>query len=124
MSLSGKVALITGGTKGIGAAIASKFVAEGAYVVVNYSSDSAAAEKLVKELGGSKKVLAIQGDTSKIADIEKVVKGAVEQFGKIDIVIANAGIMSMLDLASLTEEGYQRVMDINVKSPVFLVQVR
>ena len=124
MSLSGKVALITGGTKGIGAAIATKLVAQGASVVVNYGSDSAAAEKLVKELGGSKKALAIQGDASKLPDIEKVVKGTVDAFGKIDILILNAGIMPMHDLEHMTEADYQRVMDINVKGPIFLTQVR
>lgn len=74
MALAGKVALITGGTKGIGAAIATKFIAQGASVVVNYGSDSSAAETLVSKLGGPKKVLAIQGDTSKVVEIEKVVK--------------------------------------------------
>lgn len=123
MSLSGKVALITGGTKGIGAAIASKFVAEGASVVLNYGSDSATADQLVKELGGSKKAIAIQGDASKVPDIEKIVKGAVDAFGKIDVLILNAGIMPMHDLEHLTEDNYQRVMDVNVKGPIFLAQV-
>jgi 3-oxoacyl-[acyl-carrier protein] reductase len=122
MSLPGKVAIITGGTKGIGAAIATKFVKEGASVVVNYGSDSAAAEALVKELG-SDHALAVQGDASKVAEIEKIVKSTVDKFGKIDVLIANAGTMPMIDLEHLTEETYQRVIDINLKGPIFLAQV-
>lgn len=122
MSLSGKIALITGGTKGIGKACALKFVAEGAIVVVNYGHDAAAAEALVKEVG-SDKVLAVQGDAGKISDIEKIVAAAVEKFGKLDIVMANAGVMPMKDLEHLTEEDYGRVMTLNVKGPLFLAQV-
>jgi len=121
MSLAGKVALITGGTKGIGAAIAAKFVKEGASVVVNYGRDSAAADALVSKLG-DKQVLAVQGDQSKIADLEKMVKATVDKFGKIDVLIPNAGTMPMMDLEHLTEEGWQRIMDVNAKGPIFLAQ--
>lgn len=122
MSLVGKVALITGGTKGIGAAIAAKFVKEGASVVVNYGSDTAAAEHLVKEIG-TDRLLAVQGDTSKVPELEKIVKSTVDKFGKIDVLIPNAGTMPMVDLEHLTEESYQRVMDVNLKGPIFLAQV-
>lgn len=122
MSLSGKVALITGGTKGIGKATALKFVAKGAVVVVNYGRDAAAAKALVKEVG-SDKALEIQGDAGKISDIEKIVAAAVEKFGKLDIVMANAGVMPMRDLEHITEEYYERVMTLNVKGPLFLAQV-
>lgn len=122
MSLAGKVALITGGTKGIGAAIATKFVREGASVVVNYGSDSSAADKFVDGLG-SDKVLAIQGDTSMVPELEKIVNAAVDKFGKIDVLIPNAGTMPMIDLEHLTEESYQRIMDVNLKGPIFLAQV-
>lgn len=122
MSLTGKVALITGGTKGIGKATALKFISEGASVVVNYGRDSAAAEAFVQE-AGSDKALAVQGDAGKISDIEMIVALTVEKFGKIDIVMANAGIMPMKDLAHLTEEDYEKVMTLNVKGPLFLAQV-
>jgi len=121
MSLTGKVALITGGTKGIGKATALKFISEGASVVVNYGRDAAAAEALVKEVG-SDKALAVQGDAGKISDIEKIVAAAVEKFGKLDIVMANAGVMPMKDLEHITEEDYERVMTLNVKGPLFLAQ--
>jgi NAD(P)-dependent dehydrogenase (short-subunit alcohol dehydrogenase family) len=122
MSLTGKVALITGGTKGIGKATALKLVSEGASVVVNYGRDAAAAEALVKEVG-SDKALAVQGDAGKISDIEKIVAAAVEKFGKLDIVMANAGVMPMKDLDHITEEDYEKVMTLNVKGPLFLAQV-
>lgn len=122
MSLTGKVALITGGTKGIGAAIAAKFVKEGASVVVNYGRDSAAADAIVAKLGADK-VLAVQGDQSVVADLEKIVKATVDKFGKIDVLIPNAGVMPMMDLEHLTEESWTRVMDVNAKGPIFLAQV-
>ncbi|TLD36005.1 Versicolorin reductase 1 [Venturia nashicola] len=121
MSLSGKVALITGGTKGIGKATAQKFIVEGASVVVNYGRDAAAAEALVQEVG-SDRFLAVQGDAGKISDIEKIVAAAVKKFGKLDIVMANAGVMPMKDLEHITEEDYERVMTLNVKGPLFLAQ--
>lgn len=122
MSLTGKIALITGGTKGIGKATALKFVREGASVVINYGRDAAAAEALVKEIG-SDKALAVQGDAGKISDIERIVAAAVEKFGKLDIVMANAGTMPMKDLEHITEDDYERVMTLNVKGPLFLAQV-
>ncbi|TID23322.1 Versicolorin reductase 1 [Venturia nashicola] len=121
MSLSGKVALITGGTKGIGKATAQKFIVEGASVVVNYGRDAAAAEALVQEVG-SDRFLAVQGDAGKISDIEKIIAAAVKKFGKLDIVMANAGVMPMKDLEHITEEDYERVMTLNVKGPLFLAQ--
>jgi 3-oxoacyl-[acyl-carrier protein] reductase len=76
----------------------------------------------VKELG-SDHALAVQGDASKVAEIEKIVKSTVDKFGKIDVLIANAGTMPMIDLEHLTEETYQRIIDINLKGPIFLAQV-
>jgi len=121
MSLQDKVALITGGTKGIGRALALKLVSEGASVVVNYGRDSAAAETLVKQIG-TNRALSVQGDAGSISDIEKMVKAAVERFGKIDILIPNAGVMPMRDLEHTTEADYDRVMNTNVKGPYFLAQ--
>ena len=91
MSLQGRVALITGGTKGIGRAVALKLVSEGASVVVNYGRDSATAETLVKQIGADR-ALSVQGDAASISDIENMVKATVKKFGKIDILIPNAGL--------------------------------
>jgi 3-oxoacyl-[acyl-carrier protein] reductase len=88
MSLSGKVILITGASRGIGRATAERVAAEGASVVVNYLSDSKAADEVVAQIG-SDRALAVQADVSKISDIEKLVDAAVAKFGKIDVVIPN-----------------------------------
>ncbi|KAL2161726.1 hypothetical protein VTH06DRAFT_8288 [Thermothelomyces fergusii] len=121
MSLSGKVALITGASKGIGRATAERLAAEGASVVINYLNSREDAEGLVAKIGADR-ALAVQADASKIGDIEKLVAAAVEKFGKIDIVMPNAGIMEMYDLARATEAAFDRHFDLNVKGALFLVQ--
>jgi len=121
MSLSGKVALITGGTKGIGRATALKLASLGASVVVNYSRDRKSAESFISEVGPVRG-LAVQADAGKISDIEHMVKETVEKYGKIDILIPNAGVMFMKDLEHTTEEDYDMVMNLNVKGPFFLAQ--
>lgn len=121
LPLSGKVAIVTGGTKGIGAATARKLVSIGANVVVNYGTDSSAAESLIKELG-SDKALAIQADASSIAGVEMIVNQTIAAHGKIDILIPNAGTLPMADLESTTEEMFDRTYALNVKGPYFLCQ--
>ncbi|KAK3309818.1 uncharacterized protein B0T15DRAFT_506557 [Chaetomium strumarium] len=121
MSLSGKVILITGASRGIGRAIAERVAAEGASVVVNYNSSSKAADEVVSKIGADR-ALAVQADASKISEIEKLVDAAVAKFGKIDVVIPNAAIQDMLDLAHVTEADYDRHFNLNVKGALFLVQ--
>lgn len=120
--LSGKVALITGGSKGIGAATALELASQGAKVVINYSSDQAPADELVEKIGKDN-ALAIKADAGNINAIEGLVKQTIERFGKIDILIPNAGILPMKDVESTTEEDFDRTMNVNVKGPYFLVQV-
>ncbi|KAK4234849.1 hypothetical protein C8A03DRAFT_18320 [Achaetomium macrosporum] len=121
MSLSGKVILITGASRGIGRATAERVAAEGASVVVNYNSDSKAAEEIVSKIGADR-ALAVQADVSQISDIEKLVSATVEKFGKIDVVIPNAAVMDMRDLAHVTEADYDRHFNLNVKGALFLAQ--
>ncbi|KAM0816421.1 hypothetical protein AB5N19_02223 [Seiridium cardinale] len=121
MSLQDKVLIVTGGSKGIGAAIATKAASLGAKVVINYSRDSRPADALVKEIG-SDCALAVQADVSKVSEIEKLVDATVSKFGKIDILVPNAGIMPLQPLAAVTEEIFDRVYDLNVKGPFFLAQ--
>ncbi|KAH6854033.1 hypothetical protein B0I37DRAFT_20874 [Chaetomium sp. MPI-CAGE-AT-0009] len=121
MSLSGKVVLITGASKGIGRATAERVAAEGASVIINYNSDSKAADEVVSQIGADR-ALAVQADASKIADIEKLVAAAVDRFGKIDVVMPNAGLMRMHDLAHTTPTDFEQHFDLNVKGPLFLVQ--
>ncbi|KAF1983039.1 NAD(P)-binding protein [Aulographum hederae CBS 113979] len=118
--LTGKVALITGGSKGIGKAISLRLAASGANIAINYSSDSSAADSLVQEIGSQ--AISIKADAGSIPGIEQMVKETVDKFGKIDILIASAGIMPMMDLAGTTEEAFDRIMNLNVKGSYFLAQ--
>ncbi|KAK6223372.1 putative secondary metabolism biosynthetic enzyme [Pestalotiopsis sp. IQ-011] len=121
MSLQDKVVLVTGGSKGIGRAIAQKAASQGAKVVINYSRDSSPADELVKEIGADR-ALAVQADVSQVAEIEKLVEAAAAKFGRIDVLVPNAGIMPLQPLAAVTEAVYTRVFDLNVKGPLFLAQ--
>ncbi len=123
MSLAGKVALITGASKGIGKATALRLARDGACVVVNYSSDAKSADTLVHAIGVDK-ALAVKADVSKVTEIEKLVKQAIDKFGKIDILIPCAGMLPMSPLESTTEELFDNIFALNVKGPYFLVQVR
>ncbi|KAL1861586.1 hypothetical protein VTK73DRAFT_7009 [Phialemonium thermophilum] len=121
MSLQDKVILITGATKGIGRAIAERVVSEGAIVVANYNSDKKAADEMTQKLGADH-CLTVQADASNLADIDKLVDAAVSRFGRIDVCIANAGLLHMVDLMSTTEADFDRSYAINVKGPYFLAQ--
>lgn len=119
--LSGKVAIVTGGSKGIGAATCVALAKAGAAVVINYSSDETAANELVEKIGGDR-AMAIKGDAGSVEFIEDLVRQTVERFGKIDIVIPNAGILPMSNLETTTEAIFDRCFALNVKGPYFLVQ--
>lgn len=119
--LAGKVALITGASKGIGAATALELATLGAKVVINYSSDSKPAEELVQKIG-SDKAIAIKANAGSVPDIERLVQETVSWGGKIDILIPNAGISIMKTVEQTSEEDFQRTYDLNVKGPYFLVQ--
>jgi 3-oxoacyl-[acyl-carrier protein] reductase len=122
INLTGKVALVTGGSKGIGAATCRALAKAGASVVVNYSSDSSAADSLVNEIG-SKKALAVKADASSVKGAEEMVKATMDRFGQLDIVIANAGVLPMKTVEDTTEKDFDSTFALNVKGPYFLVQV-
>ncbi|KAL8987604.1 MAG: hypothetical protein Q9177_003201 [Variospora cf. flavescens] len=119
--LAGKVALITGGSKGIGKATALRLAKDGASVVINYAADASSAEEVVKAIG-SDRALAVQGNAGDVAEIEKMVKQTVDRFGKIDILIPNAAAATMRDLEHTSEEDFDATMALNVKGPYFLCQ--
>lgn len=122
MSLSGKVIIVTGGSKGIGKAISQRLAQDGASVVINFSHDTSAAEETVKQIG-SEKAYAVQADVGSVSGVEKLVKATVDRFGKVDVVIPNAGIMPMRTVDTTTEADFDRIFALNVKGPYFLVQV-
>jgi 3-oxoacyl-[acyl-carrier protein] reductase len=113
--LTNKVALVTGASKGIGAAIAKSLAAEGASVVVNYASSKEGAEKVVAEITGKGgKALAVQGDFSKQADISKVFAETKKAYGRLDTLVNNAGVYEFLPLEQVTEESFHTTFNLNV----------
>lgn len=113
--LSGQVAVVTGASKGIGAAIAKALAAEGASVVVNYSSSKDGAEKVVKDITGQGgKAIAVQGDVSKQADITRLFAETKKAYGKLNILVNNAGIYQFGPLESVTEEIFHSQFNLNV----------
>ena len=118
-SLQGKVAVVTGASKGIGAAIARGLAAEGAAVVVNYASSKAGADKVVAEIekaGG--KAVAVHGDVAREAEVKRLFVEANEAFGRLDILVNNAGVYQFGALEDVTEAEFHRQFDTNVLGPI------
>ena len=113
--LAGKVAVVTGASKGIGAAIAVSLAAEGASVVVNYASSKAGADKVVAAItGAGGKAVAVQGDVSKQADISRLFSETKNAFGHVDILVNNAGVYEFGPLENVTEEHFHKQFNLNV----------
>jgi NAD(P)-dependent dehydrogenase (short-subunit alcohol dehydrogenase family) len=117
--LEGKIALVTGGNGGIGLATAKRFVSEGAYVFITGRRNDELTTA-VKEIG--KNVTGVQGDVSKLADLDRLFAQIKREKGKLDIVFANAGVARYARLGTITEEFYDSIFDINVKGLLFTVQ--
>jgi glucose 1-dehydrogenase len=123
MRLSDKVALVTGSSRGIGRAIALRFAAEGADVVINYSRDAEAATEVlqnVEKLG--RNGLLVQADMSRVDDAQRLVTQAHSHFGRIDVLVNNAGIEVHAPFCEVTEADYDRVLDVNLKGVFFATQ--
>ncbi|WP_321475637.1 glucose 1-dehydrogenase [uncultured Paludibaculum sp.] len=113
--LSGKTAIVTGASRGIGRAIASSLASEGARVIVNYTRSASEAEALAAEISG----LAVQADVSVVADIRRLFDAAEAAFGPLDILINNAGVASFQPVADSTEEQYDQIFSVNARGTYF-----
>ena len=121
--LAGKVAVVTGAAKGIGAAIAKALAAEGAAVVVNYASSKAGADVVVGAIvGAGGKAIAARADVSKPDQAKGLIEAAIEAFGRLDVLVNNAGVYDSAPIEAVTEERYRRVFDVNVLGVVLATQ--
>lgn len=119
MKLADRVALVTGGARGIGKSIAELFLREGAKVVIIDVLDDELA-KVREELGRFGEIMAVKADIRRREEVIKALKDAVERYGRIDILVNNAGIFSTSSIEDLTEEQWDKVMSVNLKAAVFL----
>src|SRR5690348_9962546 len=122
-SLTGKVAIVTGSSDGIGRAIAERLAQDGATVIVNYGKSADKAKEVVAGIeakGG--KAVAIQSDMSKVGDAGRLVKDTVKRFGRLDILINNAGMFMFKPLVDMSEEEFDRMFALNTKGPYFALQ--
>ncbi len=121
--LTGKVAVVTGASKGIGAAIAVNLAAEGAAVVVNYASSKSGADRVVAEITGKGgRAVAVQADVSKQADIGRLFAETKKAFGRLDILVNNAGIYEFAPLEAVTPEHFHKLFDLNVLGLILTTQ--
>lgn len=121
--LTGKVAIVTGASKGIGAGIAKAFGAAGAAVAVNYASSRQGAERVVAEIAGNGgKAIAVQGDMSKAADVRRLFEETKKAFGSLDVLVNNAGVFQFDQLERVTEAEFHREFDTNVLGPILAIQ--
>jgi glucose 1-dehydrogenase len=123
MRLEGKVAVITGSGQGIGRAIALRFAQEGARIVINYPYSPTRAMQVLQEIDpSSQKAVTIQGDVTILEDTQRLIQGALDHFGQLDIVVNNAGIERKAPFWEVSESDYNAVMDVNVKGVFFVSQ--
>ncbi len=124
MSLTGKVAVVTGGNSGIGKAIVMALAAQGANIVIDYIVHPEATQDEEKQiLAMGDKAIGVVADVSKVADLQHLIDEAVKAFGRVDIMVNNAGVETRTSVLDTTEAQYDRVLDINLKSAFFGTQV-
>lgn len=124
LPLSGKVAIITGSSRSIGAAIAARLASRGANVVINYVSSASAAQAVADTINskGTGRAIIVKADVGVLAEGRTLVDEAVKTFGRVDFLLLNAGVMKLDLLDKVSEEDYEYHFNTNVKGPLFLVQ--
>src|SRR6476646_5842147 len=124
MSLDFKVAIVTGGNTGIGTSIALALAKEGANIVIDYIANEQATEDLEKQIVAlGDKAIGVEADVSKVEDLQRLIDAAVQEFGRLDIMVNNAGVETRTGILDTTEEQYEKVLDINLKSAFFGTQL-
>jgi glucose 1-dehydrogenase len=124
MSLKGKVAIVTGGNSGIGAAIALELARQGANLVIDYVVHPDATEAIEKQiLALGDQAIGVKADVSKVADLQQLIDAAVKAFGRLDIMVNNAGVETRTSVLDTTEAQYDKVLAINLKSAFFGTQL-
>ena len=124
MTLEGKVAIVTGGNSGIGKAVVLALANEGASIVIDYVADEEAETQLEAQLRAlGDQVVGVKADVSKVDDLRRLVSTAVSSFGRVDIMVNNAGVETRTSVLDTTEDEYAKVMDINLKSAFFGTQI-
>ena len=124
MSLKGKIAIVTGGNSGIGMAIVLALAKQGANIVIDYVAHPEATESLEKQVTAlGDQAIGVQADVSKVADLQNLINAAVQKFGRVDIMVNNAGIETRTSVLNTTEQQYEQVLAINLKSAFFGTQL-
>ena len=124
MTLTGKVAIVTGGNSGIGKAVTLALAEAGANVVIDYVADESATEELEKQVAGlGDRALGVDADVSKVADLQMLIERTVKEMGRLDVMVNNAGIETRTSVLDTTEAQYEKVMEVNLKSAFFGTQL-
>src|SRR3954463_10946770 len=124
MTLKGKAAIVTGGNSGIGKAVALALAEAGANIVIDYICDEKATEALEQRIIAlGDQAIGVEADVSKVADLQRLIEAAVGEFGRLDIMVNNAGVETRTAVLDTTEPQYDKVLDINLKSAFFGTQV-
>lgn len=123
MSLEGKVAIVTGASRGIGRAIAERLAGEGAAVVVNHRASAGQAAEVVAAIeGAGGRAVALAADMEKIAEVQTLVKDTIKRFGRLDILVNNAGVGKRTAMADMTETEFDWTLAVNARGPFFAIQ--
>jgi len=124
MSLKDKIAIVTGGNSGIGMAIVLELAKQGASIVIDYVSHPEATEALEQQVAAlGDQAIGVDADVSKVADLQKLINAAVEKFGRVDVMVNNAGVETRTSVLNTTEQQYEKVLAINLKSAFFGTQL-